>query len=211
MQKLDRSERIKRLTGIAIFAACTVALGFISNYITIGIVNITLALIPIVLAACIYGPLAGFCLGALNGLVVLIAPMTSPFLAANPVATVLLCILKTGLAGLAAGWLYRWLKNGNRWLAIILSSLIVPIINTGLFLGACFIFFIPVYAVAAEAQGVEVYQVIITSTLLINFLIEMVVSCVTIPAVKKIIEIIQVKMEAHKVVLPEDENNTDTL
>lgn len=53
-----KNYRVKRMTGISILAAVTIVLALISNNVTIATVNINLALIPIVVGACIYGPTA---------------------------------------------------------------------------------------------------------------------------------------------------------
>lgn len=144
---MKNSLRTKRLVGISSLAALVVVLQLISNYIQFGTVSITLALIPMVIGAIIYGPLTGFGLGALMGIIILTAPSTATFLSFNAFTTILLCILKTGLAGLAAGWLYKGLirleilKKAKFPVAIIVSTLVAPIINTGLFiLGTAILF-----------------------------------------------------------------------
>ena len=76
---MNKSVRIKNMVGIAIFAAVVIVLQLFSNYVTFGPVSITLALIPIVVGAVVYGPLAGFILGAVGGLLVLVAPATISF------------------------------------------------------------------------------------------------------------------------------------
>lgn len=70
---------IKKMTGIAMLAVLVCIFALISNYITIGSVNITLSLIPIVIGAIVFGPLAGFILGLVNGVMVLLAPSTALF------------------------------------------------------------------------------------------------------------------------------------
>ena len=77
------SKKIKKLVGIASLAALVAVLQVISNYITFGEVSITLALIPMVVGAILYGPLTGFGLGALMGVVIITAPSTATFLNFN--------------------------------------------------------------------------------------------------------------------------------
>ena len=62
---MKNSIMIKRLVGISILTALVVVLQLLGNYITIGTVNITLALIPIAVGAILYGPVAGLFLGFL--------------------------------------------------------------------------------------------------------------------------------------------------
>ena len=110
---------IKKMTGIAMLAVIVCIFALISNYITFGSVNITLALIPIVIGAIIYGPLAGFLLGLVNGIMVLLAPSTSLFLSYNVFITILVCLLKTAIAGLFAGYLFKSLKKKHIKLGVI--------------------------------------------------------------------------------------------
>ena len=51
---MNKSLKIKRITGIAIFAALILVLDVFTYFIKITFVNITLALVPIVVGAIIY-------------------------------------------------------------------------------------------------------------------------------------------------------------
>ena len=103
-----KNEKIRKITGIAIFICLVVVLQLFSNYVTFGPVSITLALIPIVVGSIIYGPLAGFILGAACGVVIFFGPGTiSLFWPYGIIKTFILCILKTGLAGLCSGYIYK--------------------------------------------------------------------------------------------------------
>ena len=57
---MKNSYKIKKIVMITILSCLAVILQLFSNYVPIGTVNITLALIPIVVGAILYGPLAGF-------------------------------------------------------------------------------------------------------------------------------------------------------
>jgi len=182
----NRSEKIKKMTGVAILSAVTVVLALISNYVTIGTVNINLALIPIVIGACLFGPSAGFFLGCIDGILICTAPSTMLFITHNAFVTIILCLLKTGLGGLVSGYIYKLLKNKNDLVAVIIASLVLPIVNTGLFLIGVFAFFIPVYVNLANSD-VNVIKFILTMTLSINFLIEFCVNLVLSPTIHRII------------------------
>ena len=83
----------KKMSRIAILSAVLVSLALVSNYVTIGTVNINLALIPIVIGACLYGPLVGFILGMLDGFIIIFAPSTlALFMTHNPFFTIVLCL-----------------------------------------------------------------------------------------------------------------------
>ncbi len=137
---MRKNVSIKKLVGLASLAALVVVLQLLSNYIQFGPVSITLALIPMVVGAILYGPASGFGLGALMGIIILTAPSTTTFFSFNAFMTIALCILKTGFAGLASGWIYKGIIRINALgkakfpVAIILATLAAPIINTGLFI-----------------------------------------------------------------------------
>ena len=194
--------KIKRLVGVASLASLVVVLQLLSNYVTIGALNITLALIPIVVGSIVYGPLAGFGLGAIMGVIVLTAPSTLAFfMPVNPFATILLCILKSGLAGLVAGYLYRLtlfitnklakdnnkIRNAFFYVAVVLATLIVPVINTGLFIFGAALFFQGVYGAENFATAVPI---IIGAVFTTNFLIEFIVSVVLSPSVVFLVKVL---------------------
>lgn len=180
--------RTKKITGVAILSSSLVALAFLSNYITIGSVNVNLALIPIVIGACIYGPIAGLFLGIIDGIVILLSPSTMLFISYNVFFTILLCALKTGIGGLLAGVVYSIFKKKNEHLGVFFASIILPITNTLIFLLGVFLFFIPVYLNIAP-NGSNVIVFIITSTLTINFLIELLINILLSSTIYRIIKI----------------------
>ena len=209
---MKNSLQTKRLVGIASLAALVVVLQLISNYIQFGTVSITLALIPMVIGAILYGPLTGFGLGAIMGVVILTAPSTSTFLSFNAFTTILLCILKTGLAGLAAGWVYKglirleFLKKAKFPVAIIVSTLIAPIINTGLFILGTAIMFqglsVPganpgevIVLVPSTGSFGEAFSAAVGFVVFTNFLVEFVVCAVLSPSLIYLVKILGTKFD----------------
>ena len=208
---MKNRKQIQKMVGIASLAALVVVLQIISNYVPLGTVNITLALIPLVMGAIIYGPLTGFGLGALMGVIILTAPSTTTFLSYNAFVTILLCILKTGLAGLAAGWLYKgiirlkFLKKATFPVAIIVATLVAPIINTGLFiLGTAILF--QGLTLTLESGDVLVlvpstggfgaaFSAAVGMVALTNFLIEFAISVVMSPALVYLTKILGTRFD----------------
>lgn len=191
--------RIKRMVGISTIAALVVVLQLISNYIQFGTVSITLALIPLVVGAILYGPLVGFGLGAIMGLIILAAPSTVMFLSFNPFGTVVLCVLKTGLAGLAAGWIYKGiiritaLKKVKFPVAVITATLLTPLINTAIFVLGTAVLFQGVGITTDAGEFVELvpaagefgaaFTAAVGFVAVSNFLIEFLVCVLLSPAV----------------------------
>ena len=102
----------KTIAGLGVLTAMVVALQILSNYVQFGPISITLALFPIAVGAMLYGPIGGLFLGLVDGAMVLLAPSTiSGFFAISPLGTIVTCLLKTGLAGLIAGFLFSLYKK----------------------------------------------------------------------------------------------------
>ncbi len=175
--------KIKRIVGVGILSALAVVLQLIANYMPSGSpVNLNLALLVITIAGVVYGPFSGALVGAIVGFVIIFAPSTSAFIGHNAFMTVVLCLLKTGLAGLCAGFLFKLIKRWSIPGGIVSASLIVPIVNTGLFLIGAMIFFLPVY-------GDEI-GTLIKLTLTINFLIEFIMCAVLSPTLIYLVKIL---------------------
>ena len=181
-------KRINRLTGLGILIALVVILQFLSNYITFGPISITLALVPIVLGAIIYGPLGGLILGVVLGAVVLVAPSTAGFLSFHPVITVFLCLLKSGLAGLAAGFIFMPFKGKHELVGSILAAIAVPIINTGLFALGTTLFFTGLFGYE-EASSDFIYYLFIV-VIGVNFIVEFAVNSALSPTIFKIYSLV---------------------
>ena len=67
---------VRKLVGAAVLAAIIVVLQLVVSSIHVGPFSITLALIPIIIGAIVYGPGTGAGLGAVFGLVVCYAVVT---------------------------------------------------------------------------------------------------------------------------------------
>ena len=171
------------IAAMGALTAIVVVLTLFSNYITIGPVNITLALIPIVVGALIYGPLAGGFLGLVNGAMVLTAPSTiSVFFPINAWATVLVCLVKTTVAGLVAGLIFLPFKKKNSHILLgsILASISVPLINTSLF-GVGFLLFF--HSMSGDQNS---FEFLIITVIGWNFFIEFAVNSILSPTVYRI-------------------------
>ncbi len=187
---MNNISKIKKMVGTGVLLALVIVLQLLSNYVKIGQINITLALIPLAMGAILYGPLTGLLLGLAIGAVIIVAPDTQLFLNYNVGLTILLCLLKTGLAGLVSGLVYlgvlklNFLKKAKVVVAIILAALVTPIINTGVFILGVSTMFVGLdmgNLVVSSNFGeafVAIYGIVVT----INFLIEFLVSAIVSPA-----------------------------
>ena len=176
--------------GLALFTAIVVVLQLISSMIRFGPFSITLALVPIVVGAAMYGIAGGAWLGFVFGLVVLLSGDAAPFLAVNVAGTIITVLAKGALAGAAAGLFYRLLKGTNKTLAVAVGAFSAPIMNTGVFLLGCLCFFMPTirqWGSAAGFDNVGAYMII--GLVGVNFLVELGTILVLSPVIHRLIRI----------------------
>lgn len=143
----------KKMAGLSLMTAIVVILQFLGSFIHLGPFSVSLVLIPIVVGAALYGAGAGAWLGFVFGLIVLLSGDAAFFLAINAPATVVLVFLKGITAGLAAGALFNLLKKKNLYLAVIAAAVACPLVNTGVFLAGCSLFFMEGVAQLAQLNS----------------------------------------------------------
>lgn len=176
---MKKNELTRFIIGNGLLIAFTVVFTYISNNIVIAGVSINLSLITIALAAILYGPWSGLLVGFVNGGMVMLS--AGPFFAMNPIATVFVCLLKSGIAGLVAGLLYQAFKKKNRHIGVALATISVPIINTSLFIVGSLLFF-------NGALG-ELISIFIG----VNFIVEFIINALLSPAIYYIVTIYKKK------------------
>jgi uncharacterized membrane protein len=180
----------RKLTGIAVFTAIVVVLQLMGAFIRFGPFSISLVLIPIVVGAALYGPGAGAWLGFVFGAVVLLSGDAGPFLAVNVLGTIVTVLAKGALAGLAAGLVFRAFQERRSMLAVTLSAIVCPVVNTGVFLLGCLIFFLPTITAWGEAAGfASVGRYMILGLVGGNFLFELLFNVVLSPVIVRLIRL----------------------
>ena len=149
------NNKTKSMVGVGLFTAIVVVLQFLGGGIKFGMFSISLVLVPIVVGSAIYGGKAGAWLGFAFGAAVLLSGDAAAFLVINPLATVLVVLVKGIACGLVAGLLYRLLEKLNRTIAVFAAAMICPMVNTGIFLLGCQFFFLETVAEWGAALGYE--------------------------------------------------------
>ena len=176
----------------ALFTALVIILQLIGSAIRFGPFSISLVLVPIVLGSAICGYKIGGFLGFIFGAAVLISGDAAAFLAVDVFGTILTVLVKGTLCGLAAGLVFKALCRYNTYLAVIAAAFVCPIVNTGIFLIGCLLFFMePVTAWATALGFADVGKYMIFGLVGGNFLVEMAVNIVLSPVVLRIIALIK--------------------
>ncbi|MCR5595593.1 MAG: ECF transporter S component [Lachnospiraceae bacterium] len=183
------NNKTKTLVGIGLLTAIVVVLQALAIGIRFGLFNITLVLVPIIVGVALYGYWAGVWLGAVFGLVVLFTD-AGVFLAISIPGTIITCLLKGILAGLLAGLAYKALESKNTLIAVIVAGIVAPVVNTGVFLLGCRLFFfdtIKEWAAGAGFENAGLYM--ITAFVGLNFLVELAINLILSTVIVRIIQI----------------------
>lgn len=178
------------MVGVGLFTAIVVVLQFLGGGIRFGMFSISLVLVPIVVGAALYGWKSGACLGFAFGAAVLLSGDAAAFLVIDPIATVLVVLVKGTACGLVSGLVYQFLEKFNKVIAVFAAAVICPIVNTGVFLLGCQMFFLDTVAQWGASMGFEnVAAYMFLGLAGVNFLIEMGVNIVLAPVVVRLIRI----------------------
>lgn len=181
---------VRTIVGVALFLAVIAVLQALGSFIRFGPFSISLVLVPIVVGAALYGPLWGAFLGFFFGLMVFATQDANAFLVINPLGTILTVLLKGALAGFAAGLVYKALEKKNMWIAVICAAIACPVVNTGVFLLGCQLFFLPTVSSWAEAAGfANVGAYMILGLVGLNFVFELLFNIVFSPLILKLIKL----------------------
>lgn len=177
---------VKKLTGLALLTAVVVVLQVFTTLVArAGMFSFTIALVPIVVGAALYGWKAGAWLGFVFGAVTLMD--AAAFFAINIPGTIVTCIVKGTMAGLMAGVVYKLLEKKSRFAAVLAAAVIAPIMNTGFFILGCFAFFLE--TITEWASGGDVFLYILAGLVGVNFFIEIGVNLVLSPTIVKLIKL----------------------
>lgn len=181
----------QKIVGLGLFTAIVIVLQLLGSFIKFGTFSVSLVLVPVVIGAALYGAGAGAWLGFVFGVVVLVSGDAAAFLGVNALGTILTVLVKGALAGFLSGVVYKALESKNRMLAVVLAAVTCPVVNTGVFLIGCLLFFMETISVWADAAGLgaNVGQFMILGLVGANFIFELLFNAVLSPVIVRLIRI----------------------
>ena len=189
-------QKTLRMAQLAMLAAIIVVLQQIVIPLPGGL-TLSLVLIPIVVGAVMFGPSAGAILGGVFGIVVTFLVITgragelsTMMWLANPVVTVLVCLLKGVASGWVAGLIPRSFKKPT-YVGILLAAAAAPIVNTGIFLIGLLTAFRGVLIEFAGGIGYGDVSVLYFAVMVIvgvNFIIEFAANIILSPTIAAIVK-----------------------
>ena len=177
-ENLMKNNNTQKIVGLGLFTAIVVVLQLLGSFIRFGTFSISLVLVPVVIGAALYGAGAGAWLGFVFGVVVLLSGDAAAFLGVNALGTILTVLVKGALAGYVSGLVYKAFEGKNRTLAVALAAVACPVVNTGVFLIGCLLFFMETIGGWADAMGFGA-----------NFIFELLFNVVLSPVVVRLIRI----------------------
>lgn len=186
----QNKQRTQQLALGAILTALVAVLQFLGAFIRFGTFSVSLVLIPIVIGAALCGWKVGAWLGLVFGVTVLLSGDASLFLAVSVPGTVGTVLIKGIACGAAAGAVYKLFERRGRYLAVVLSAIVCPVVNTGVFLIGCAIFFMDTLAGWSQALGfgTDVVRYILFGLVGGNFLLELGTNVLLSPIIVRIID-----------------------
>ena len=190
MQKASNKVSTEKIGLLSLFTALVAILAYFGGFIRIGgLASISLTLIPVVLGAAMCGPWAGAWLGGVSGVVFFMTADSAFWMGLSIPGTIITVMVKGIAAGLVAGLVYKLLEKKNRYLAVIAAAIVCPIVNTGIFIIGCFIFFIDTVKSGAAGAGMSVGAYLIIFFVGLNFVFELLTNIILSPAIVKLLNI----------------------
>lgn len=184
----NKREQTQKLVLGAILTALVVVLQLMGSFIKLGPFSVSLVLVPIVIGSALCGYKIGAWLGLVFGLSVMMSGDAAGFLAIDVFGTWVTVLLKGTLCGLSAGLVYKLLEKRNRYLAVIAAAIVCPIVNTGVFLLGCTVFFLETIAQWGASEGfTNVVGYMFLGLAGGNFLFELATNIILAPTILRVI------------------------
>ncbi|MBQ6701786.1 MAG: ECF transporter S component [Clostridia bacterium] len=190
-----QKENTRMMVLMALLGAIVVVLQFFAGSISIGSFSITLALVPIVLGAVLYGPIQGAILGGLFGIVVSYSVVTGTDVGGHimfeylPAVTLFMCIFKGAVAGFMAGFVAKCLKEYDIFVRVVAAAIVAPICNTAILSLGIVVFYRELASQWAVAGGFDsIIAYIIFGMCGLNFVLELSINIIFAPVISTVIK-----------------------
>lgn len=210
MEKTQKTST-RTLVLVSVLTALVIVLQLLGSFIRFGMFSITLVLVPIIIGAAICGPGAGAWLGFAFGMAVLLSGDAASFMAVDPVGTVVTVLVKGTAAGLIAGLIYKVLASASakltesrtpsekegvnkfvsamlKYAPVVAAAVVCPVVNTGVFLIGCKVFFYETIAEWGLALGFEnAADYMFFGLAGVNFIVELITNMILVPVVVRLL------------------------
>lgn len=180
----------RQLVLLALLTALVALLAYMGGFIKIGgLASISLTLIPVVIGAALCGPAAGAWLGGVAGVMFFMTADAAFWMGLSIPGTIITVMVKGIASGFLAGLAYRLLERFNRYAAVLVAAIVCPVVNTGIFLLGCLLFFMDAVNAGAAGEGISVAAYLIIFYVGLNFVFELLSNILLSPAVVRLLNI----------------------
>ena len=182
---MRRNNTIYTMSVMALFLAVMLIFGFTPiGTINIGTVyTITLMGIPVSIIAALYGSWGGLLAGTVWGVISMVQGILdgtgTAFIEYNVAGYIVLCLPTRMLAGFLSGLFYELVRKFDHrgYIASFVASVTVPVLNTTLFMSACYLFYSDLVAVLDNGSKAG-FLTFVLGAVSINFAIELAANAV---------------------------------
>ena len=186
----NQKQQTQKLVLGAVLTALVIVLQLLGTFVRFGPFAISLVLIPIVIGAATCDYKIGAWLGFVFGVAVLLSGDAAAFLAINVPGTIITVLLKGTLCGLISGLVYKLIEKHNRYIAVIAAAIVCPIVNTGVFLLGCGVFFLDTIAEWGAGAGFNnTVAYMFLGLVGGNFIVELIANIILAPIISTIINL----------------------
>lgn len=190
----------KNIATLGILVALVVVLQLFASSIPMFGVTLNFSLIPIALASILLGWVGGGIVGFVCGVVVFITtavlgqePSTAFLFQTEPVILTIMCISKTTLAGIFSGLVFKWLKRYNLTMSTVVSSLIIPVVNTGVYLlGIVLMSGSVAEFLSLTSSSANVVFIAVFTIIWLNLVLEIAITSIFTPVLHRVIKVLKI-------------------
>ena len=187
---MNTKNKTQAMVLLALLTAIVAVLSYLGGFIKIGgFASISLTLVPVVIGSAICGPLAGAWLGGVAGAVFFTTADAAFWVGMSIPGTVITVMIKGIASGYLAGVVYKLIEKKNRYIAVVVSAIVCPVVNTGIFLLGCRLFFFDFVKSSSVAEGMSAFAWMIVFFVGLNFVFELLVNIILSPGILRIINI----------------------
>lgn len=188
----------RNVATLGVLIALTIVLQLFASAVPIGTITLNFSLVPMALGAMLLGAAGGGILGFVSGAITFIncallgrEPLTAYLFQQSPVILTVVCFGKTTVAGVAAGFIFGALKKINITVGAVVSSIALPVINTGLYVLGMVILYPHVAAALSIESGARVVFEAVLTLIWLNSVLEIAVSGICAPALATVIRVVE--------------------
>lgn len=191
--KRSRRRKNLALAQNAILAAIIVLMAFTPiGYLQIGIVKMTFIMVPVAVGAITLGEKSGAFLGLVFGITSFIQcfgldAFGTTLMNINPIYTFIMCMVPRVAMGYLCGVIYKLVARKKKKLALVIASLMAPVLNTVMFMTLLMVFFGNSDYISGIRGGADLWSFLIAFVGL-NGVMEIVTTTLVAPPIASVVK-----------------------